>query len=88
MLREQITWDSQMFFWLLQEINKRGNTEINNHKPYSYSYSLKGTFMAKNIGLVYSICTSWKEWGTEGAFHPWSFANQIWTYLTIKIFNF
>ena len=23
------------FFWLLQEINKRRNMEINNHKPYS-----------------------------------------------------
>ena len=32
MLLESITWD---FFWLLQEINKRRNMEINNHKPYS-----------------------------------------------------
>ena len=27
----------ERFFWLLQEINKRRNVEINNHKPYSRS---------------------------------------------------
>ena len=35
MLLESITWDSQTIFWLLQEINKRRNMEISNHKPYS-----------------------------------------------------
>ena len=35
MLLEPITWDSQTILWLLQEINKRRNMKINNHKPYS-----------------------------------------------------
>ena len=35
MLDESITGDSQTIFWLLQEINKRINIEINNHKSYS-----------------------------------------------------
>ena len=35
MLLESITWDSQTIFLALQEINKRRNMEINNHKPYS-----------------------------------------------------
>ena len=34
MLLESITWDSNDFS-ILQEINKRRNMEINNHKPYS-----------------------------------------------------
>ena len=36
MLLESITWDSQTIFsWLIQEINKRRNMKMNNHKTYS-----------------------------------------------------